>query len=196
MSIYFVIDTETYAGNFERELCAYLTGRIGDCGVGQSSATRFDEDLGETEWPDLLEDLVGSESDDHGCSRPCKIYPTPGWFNNGMGGIFREDDLDAEKKALAEHEIEVRRYAEESIRGCYADKNIGNREADRFLKEHLDKPLNRHAAYLSVAIVLNHDPDTKTIDFLKERAQTWDGSPGITGFRLVRTREVVTWVQL
>lgn len=30
----FIIDTNSYAGNFEREMCAYLTGQVGDCGVG------------------------------------------------------------------------------------------------------------------------------------------------------------------
>ena len=30
----FVIDTDSYSGNFEREMCAYCTGQIGDCEVG------------------------------------------------------------------------------------------------------------------------------------------------------------------
>ncbi|KKK83825.1 hypothetical protein LCGC14_2789530, partial [marine sediment metagenome] len=30
----FIIDTDSYAGNFEREMCAYITGRVGECGVG------------------------------------------------------------------------------------------------------------------------------------------------------------------
>ena len=29
-----IIDTDTYAGNFERELCAYVTGIVRDCEVG------------------------------------------------------------------------------------------------------------------------------------------------------------------
>jgi hypothetical protein len=31
---YLVIRTTAYAGNFERELCAHLTGAVRDCGVG------------------------------------------------------------------------------------------------------------------------------------------------------------------
>ncbi len=31
----FVIDTDTYAGNFEREMCAYVTGQIGECEVSR-----------------------------------------------------------------------------------------------------------------------------------------------------------------
>lgn len=26
-----VIDTTSFTGNYERELCAYLTGQVGDC---------------------------------------------------------------------------------------------------------------------------------------------------------------------
>ena len=32
---YFVVDTDTYAGNFEREMCAFMTGITGACGVGK-----------------------------------------------------------------------------------------------------------------------------------------------------------------
>ena len=34
-SIAFVIDTKQYAGNFEREMCAHITGHIGECEVGR-----------------------------------------------------------------------------------------------------------------------------------------------------------------
>jgi len=37
----FVIDTDTYAGNFERPMCAYMTGRVGECGVGEEFAEMF-----------------------------------------------------------------------------------------------------------------------------------------------------------
>ena len=30
----FVVDTNQYSGNFERELTAYMKGMIGGCGVG------------------------------------------------------------------------------------------------------------------------------------------------------------------
>jgi hypothetical protein len=33
----FIIDTEQYAGNFEREMCAYCTGILGDCEVGEDA---------------------------------------------------------------------------------------------------------------------------------------------------------------
>ena len=34
----FVIDTDIYAGNFERQMCAYITGQIGECEVGKENA--------------------------------------------------------------------------------------------------------------------------------------------------------------
>ena len=34
----FIIDTEQYSGNFERELCAYMTGQIGGCEKGLEDA--------------------------------------------------------------------------------------------------------------------------------------------------------------
>lgn len=33
-----VADTNQYAGNFERELCAYITGQYGECSVGADIA--------------------------------------------------------------------------------------------------------------------------------------------------------------
>jgi len=62
-----VIDTDQYAGNFEREMCAFLTGHTGDCGVGDNYITE-----------DLDDDLFGnviSVPDEHGCYRPVSIYP-------------------------------------------------------------------------------------------------------------------------
>ena len=35
----FIVDTDSYAGNFEREMCAYMTGHIGECSVGEEYAS-------------------------------------------------------------------------------------------------------------------------------------------------------------
>lgn len=29
-----VVETDSYAGNFEREMCAFMTGHIGECEAG------------------------------------------------------------------------------------------------------------------------------------------------------------------
>ena len=41
----FVVDTESYAGNFERELVAYMTGEIGVCEVGKKIAAIAKKEL-------------------------------------------------------------------------------------------------------------------------------------------------------
>ena len=202
MTIYFVVDTDTYAGNFERELCAYMTGQVGECGVGDKNAKRFEKEVSEA-VAERMEDLVGGELDDHGCWRPAKIYSTPGWFNNGHGGHYR-DDPSVDAQAVADRDTEIQRYADGTIRKVYADKDYGNQEADRYLKDNLGQPLQRCPAYQSVAICLNEEPTPEDIEFLKERARAYDGFTrvshlgqsvsgsafNIEGFRIVKERTV------
>jgi hypothetical protein len=40
----FIIDTDSYAGDFERELCGFITGHYGDCEVGMAMAKLFMKD--------------------------------------------------------------------------------------------------------------------------------------------------------
>jgi hypothetical protein len=87
-----VIDTDRYAGSFEREMCAYITNQVGDCSVGRKEA-----DIAEAEMSDILftwcEFNVTQEEDD-GCWRPCQIYPTPDRYNDGKGNHFSMDRVD------------------------------------------------------------------------------------------------------
>lgn len=53
----FVIDTDAYAGNFEREMCAYMTGHVGDCAVGDDKAKMYHEE--ETEEFDNVVHVPG-----------------------------------------------------------------------------------------------------------------------------------------
>ncbi len=66
-----VIDTADYAGNFERGLCAYCTGRVGECNVGTDMAKRFCEETGLEPFDNVMD-----EADDHGCHRPVTMYPS------------------------------------------------------------------------------------------------------------------------
>ncbi len=74
----FVVDTNLYAGNFEREMCAYMTGCVGECEVGDKYAALFFEDMKlDAEEQDLSENevfLCQQIPDDHGCHRPVSIY--------------------------------------------------------------------------------------------------------------------------
>lgn len=60
-----LVKTNSYAGNFERELCAFMTGHIGECGVGG--------ELVEPIITALFDGYIESEPDDHGCFRPVEI---------------------------------------------------------------------------------------------------------------------------
>jgi len=74
----FVVDTEQYAGNFERDMCAFMTGMTGDCGVGGEEAQLFLEQTGTTEDENTFEEFVTLQSDEHGCARPTAIWSTEG----------------------------------------------------------------------------------------------------------------------
>ncbi len=84
----FVIDTDSYSGNFERDTCAYVTGQIGDCGRGDNWARDFAEDVEDGEIPsslaDELEDKILQVAEE-GCYRPVRTWTTPGRVNDGNG---------------------------------------------------------------------------------------------------------------
>lgn len=84
----FVVDTESYAGSFERELCGYLTGRFDD------PPTHGDVEA-EIAWRELPPEakeyfdrhvmICLEQPDDVPTHTPVVIWPTPGWYNNGRG---------------------------------------------------------------------------------------------------------------
>jgi hypothetical protein len=179
----FVIDTDSYAGNFERELCAYITGVVGDCGVG-SRKIEFDEIEG-----------VAQVADDNGCYRPCAIYETPGYFNNGMGYHYKAGDesnaLQAYKDSvIADQEKWIAQ--EEGLRGqnapTWTDEAIDNSIARRNQKIKEIKELTRvnpWPAYQSVIIYFEDKHLTpEVIKLMKTRANDYDGKFNIEGFRI------------
>jgi len=90
----FIVDTDSYAGNFERVMTAFMTGHYGDCGTGAEVAKPFAEKYGK-EWVENLS--VKQVADEYGCFRPCSIYTTPDWFNDGHGNHYRNNDPKAPK---------------------------------------------------------------------------------------------------
>jgi hypothetical protein len=202
----FVIDTDSYAGNFEREMCAYVTGKIGECGVGDKEA-----ELAKQEIPGVvaqLEDLVELVPDEHGCTRPCSIFPTPGWFNHGMGGEFREGQ---ETEALAHYKQEVEKYYGDQIKRITQIKEgtdnwtaeAKEREIKRF-QEEINRAnslttVSKYPAYKSVAIYFNSIPDSGLLEIMKERARYIaargvgfknENKATIEGFRLIEQRTI------
>mgnify|MGYP001618537458 CR=1 FL=1 len=72
----FVIDTKDYAGNFERLLTAWITGVLGECGVGREerAAARAALSPKVQKW---YADHVVLCPDEHGCHRPTSIWQGP-----------------------------------------------------------------------------------------------------------------------
>lgn len=60
-----LVKTNSYAGNFEREMCAFMTGGIGDCKVG--------EELVDGSTAELFEEYIRQEPDENGCIRPAAL---------------------------------------------------------------------------------------------------------------------------
>ena len=87
----FVIDTDEYAGNFEREMCAYVTGRVGDCQVGEDIAEKVRDEIEQSDFFDEIDRVVVTLPDDHGCHRPVSIGPTPGYSENQSVEIHLHD---------------------------------------------------------------------------------------------------------
>lgn len=80
----FIIKTSEYAGNFEREMTAWITGQIGECSVG--------EEFIEDNFKINFEELIQQCPDDHGCHRPTVIC---GNRNENVAIFF--DDKPSEK---------------------------------------------------------------------------------------------------
>lgn len=68
---FFVIKTNKYAGNFERQMCAYITGVIGGCGVGAREQQAFCAEVGDY---DKFMEFVELLPHDDGCCRPASIF--------------------------------------------------------------------------------------------------------------------------
>lgn len=185
----FVIDTDTYAGNFERQLCAYITGVIGECEQGDREAEEFRK-----EHPDLVEqmeyELIRQVPDDHGCRRPVSIYPTPGFFNDGVGNVYPMERV-GDPEVTEKYRQELKKYN---------DKNPSD-----FEDWETEMP-GQHPAYHSVAVFLYEKPSDEILELMVKRAKEYvAGGVGykrrqkakITGIRLleqtVQVKELKTF---
>jgi len=201
----FVIDTEQYAGNFKREMTAYITGHVGDCGVGENMIPLYQKETGDTNC-EKFGDILDYRPDDHGCCRPCAIYPTPGWFNPGMASDFRDGEDAAALKEYVKRCEQI--YGEEFMtRTLYIKAVLEKGEecpgwsmeaVEREIKRlnenieaarRLKKP-NHCPSYLSVAIYFEKKPSQELIDLMKKRAYAYSllfrqKEIKITGFRLI-----------
>jgi hypothetical protein len=181
----FVIDTNEYAGNFEREMTAYLTGRIGECEVGREMAEIFRKDL-KDEDEELFENVT-SVPDDNGCHRPATIWPNPRYANDGMGGHYTKENANQKElceryaKSVEDYETPHIKQKEGIIEDLQAGKTVSNwtvegaeREIARAKKEIQEaknlKKVSCYPAYMSVGIWFYSEPTKEQITLMKERA--------------------------
>ena len=88
----FVVDTDSYAGNFERELSCFVVGRCDEYGDHRGGAYKemYEKDfVGEDPFEDLVEDRVDDHGDDAIGRAPMALAPTPGYSNDGSGKISK-----------------------------------------------------------------------------------------------------------
>lgn len=72
----FVLDTDAYAGSFERDMCAFITGRVGECKVGKEWAQVAQSELSPADF-EWIDSALAQVPDDHGTRRPVSIYRSP-----------------------------------------------------------------------------------------------------------------------
>jgi hypothetical protein len=86
-----IIDTDSYAGNFEREMSAYAAGAYDeDRYHGGGEFSGFDEDAEQDpRLSAIKEKIVTIKHDEYG-DVSNTIWPTPNRVNNGMGGHYDE----------------------------------------------------------------------------------------------------------
>ncbi len=187
----FIIDTDMYAGNFERELTAYCTGVIGDCGVGQERAKLFVKECPEQE--NEMAELVEQVADEHGCYRPTKIQPTPGFFNDGMGNEWPDSEWPEDGVPSAKVIETYKKTWDDHINEYGGPAKY--KEINRTIPSEKEKSTpGRFPSYQSVGIFLNKNPTKKQLKFLMNRAEKykpltdmpWDVAFNIRGFRLVK----------
>jgi hypothetical protein len=92
-----IVNLDQYAGNYEREFCAYVMGAVGDCDVGREMATLYYEEVSDV----CIADMTQPIADDNGCFRPVSIYHD----SNDVEAydsliIFLEDQPSAEDLTL------------------------------------------------------------------------------------------------
>jgi hypothetical protein len=185
----FVIDTESYAGNFEREMCGYATGYDDEyAALARPDLFRLEEpelvDGEETIFYEIFDIRTNEPGDDGGYPHPCDSFPTPGWFNNGVGGQFREGQEEEAKEAKKQY----------CLREAERHKDSGQ-QARQMWKKRAEEPMFKYPCHNSVAIFFDELPSQKLLNVLQRRCRKFaqqikeisghGESVTITGFRLL-----------
>lgn len=173
MKIYsLVIDTDRNAQWFARDMCYYITGRVGK-GEEKHSVLQVPQ-LSDLHKVWFNRDLVFLPCRD-GISRPYSVVETPGWFHNGIGMVYKNG-----QELLATHDYNA------NITNYAAKLMIDETE---WRKQHA---YMAHApkwpAYLSMAIHLQSTPAYSLNDAIINSAKIFLNRQRIasmTGIRLI-----------
>ena len=191
-----IIDTDKYSGNFEREMCAYITGVLGICEIGEKESDIALEEL-DQETIYWFNNNTIQMSDDGSNLRPCAIRPTPGWFNDGMGNNWK---IGANNEEVRQKKIKtVQKYYESRIKSTedliangelHLENDLQNYKNN--IENAKNKPIPKYDAYQSVAIFFADLPPNVIINIIKERALKFTDSRdiNISGFRLIHTQTI------
>jgi hypothetical protein len=115
-----VVDTNKYSGNFEREMCAFATAQIGECGVG---AEEVDEAHPYASWWETHIQQV-----EDGCWRPVAISTTPGFINDGMGVHYKDTP---ENRKLANEAAVQKMIAYQAPQRAVIEKRLQERNFEK-----------------------------------------------------------------
>lgn len=192
-----IVDTTHYAGNFERELCAWLTGQVGECGVGAEIAEEAAGALRHAGW---WRDHVVQMADDHEVFRPVSLAATPGFFNHGMGGAF-PDTEDSHVPALAHYRNQVADYYGPLIartRSCVGtngwtaeavERDVARSQAKIDEANALEQ-VRRYPSYQSVCIAVDAEPPEDVLEEVRDRLRLLLASPEARAALYIHRRAV------
>lgn len=155
-----VVDTNSYAGNFERILCAYATGQTGECGVGVDYSQCFSEQIAHIEW--WNKHIVKRSEGRHEspCKRPTTIY----W--NGKQGGYKSVAIYVKKMPPEEVLIE---FAERVKEFC------NNRDLLKATVHNMDIKLPNKAMLLSLMGLESKPIDLSTVVEDEKNRIVFDG---------------------
>jgi hypothetical protein len=170
----FIIHTNSYAGNFEREMCAFITGQIGECSVGHK--------LVDNEISDKFHQYI-CQVDDDGCKRPVTIYPNPKYSNNGLGHIFDKTNIEECKIVQQKYVDYIKNDRLKRLYNTLAfyegtKYNVSSIEeeiisVEKEIANYLTIPpmeISTYPAYNSVCIYVTDNIPDNLVELMKERA--------------------------
>lgn len=196
MSIIFVVDTNQYSGNFDREMCAHMTGVLSYSNVGHEHSKNYLEKYGKPM------DGVILINEDH-YRTPVSLIVTPGMRNNGLGFEFKEGEEDLAVKEFKESVkfnanmriAQIDRILQRTKNPKHIESAL--QEKEKCLKEIKDieliKTITTYPAYMSIGIHFS-TLTKENIEILKIRAEEFANKTddlNITGFRIIYGNETL-----